>query len=270
VQYSRGLHIAIRSIIRRASPMTCSGKVTTHDRRYFTQSYIDTYAGLWAFGYVNRFGQAEGMYRTVASLAFERLSGDQCSLVLDFGCGVGRMAAMMARFYRDAQVIGVDDSPLMIDMANKIVCDTGEPVTLDLSDVGFRELTLPRLGIRNVEFLCETGEAFARQWMTSTDSRFDIIVAANVLDRVASPAAAIGILHDLLAPRGIVVGSSPLNFALAEQWASMSSASDLALSFEEAGFVVEFLVDGLVYREVLDARGSSADYCSCVFMLRSR
>jgi 2-polyprenyl-3-methyl-5-hydroxy-6-metoxy-1,4-benzoquinol methylase len=240
------------------------------DPRYTTQSYIDIYAGLWAFGYVNGLGQTEGLYRAVASLAFERWPPETCKLVLDFGCGVGRLSAAMASFYREATVIGVDHSAAMIEMAKRIVCDHGAPLTLDLSHLGFGEITLPRLGLPNVEFVRCSGEIFASRWLASNRSRFDIIVAANTLDRVQYPEKVIQTFHELLAPGGIVVGSCPLNWCSAAQWASIASAAHFTRMFDEAGFLVEFMVDDFVYREVLDARGSSSDYRTSVFRLAKR
>jgi 2-polyprenyl-3-methyl-5-hydroxy-6-metoxy-1,4-benzoquinol methylase len=240
------------------------------DPRYTTQSYIEIYAGLWAFGYVNGLGQAEGLYRAVASLAFERRPLKTCKLVLDFGCGVGRMSAVMASFYRDATIIGVDHSAAMIEMAEEIVCNQGAPLTLDLSHLGFGKLALPRLTLPNVEFVRSSGEMFASQWLASNRSRFNIIVAVNILDRVEYPDKVIQILHELLAPDGIVVGSCPLNWCSAAQWSSVTSAVHFARIFDEAGFLVEFMVDDFVYREILDARGSSSDYRTTVFRLAKR
>ena len=237
------------------------------DSRYSEQSYVDAYAGLWAFGYANGLGQAEGLYRGIASLAFERQPREKCKLVLDFGCGPGRLSATMAQFYREAQVIGLDRSQMMVDIAKAIVCDSGEPLSLDLSHLGFGTCMLPRLGIPNAKFVCHSDELFRSRWRANTKSRFDVIVAANVLDRVACPVDDVNTLRELLAPGGILVGSCPLNWRSAEQWASINSASDLACLFEEAGFVVDFMVDGFVYRELLDARGSSADYRTCLFRL---
>jgi SAM-dependent methyltransferase len=240
------------------------------DPRYTTQRYVDIYAGLWAFGYVNGLGQAEGLYRAIASLAFERRPPETCKLVLDFGCGVGRLSAAMASFYREATVIGVDHSAAMIEMAKGVVCDHGAPLTLDLSHLGFGEITLPRLTLPNVEFVRCTGETFASRWLAVNRSRFDIIVAANILDRVECPEKVIQTLNELLAPDGVVVGSCPLNWRSAARWVSIKSAVQFTRLFDEAGFRVEFMVDDFVYREVLDARGSSSDYRTSVFRLAKR
>jgi len=240
------------------------------DPKYTTQSYIDIYAGLWAFGYVNGLGQAEGLYRAVASLAFERRPPETCKLVLDFGCGVGRLSAAMASFYREATVIGVDRSAAMIEMAKAIVSDPGAPLTLDLSRLGFGGITLPRLTLPNVEFVPCSGERFASRWLVSNCSRFDIIVAANILDRVEYPEKVIQVFHELLAPDGVVVGSCPLNWCSVAQWASLASTAQFTRMFDEAGFLVEFMVDDFVYREVLDARGSSSEYRTSVFRLAKR
>jgi SAM-dependent methyltransferase len=238
-----------------------SGKTClAEDPRYATQSYVDIYTGLWAFGYMNGLGQAEGLYRAVASLAFERRAPEACKLVLDFGCGAGRLSAAMASFYRQAKVVGVDRSAAMIDMAKKVVCDDGAPLTLDLSHLGFGEITLPRLTLPNVQFVRCSGETFANRWVASSRSRFDIIVAANILDRVEYPEKVVQTFHELLTPDGVVVGSCPLNWCSATQWASIASAVQFTRMFDEAGFLVEFMVDDFVYREVLDARGSSSDY----------
>jgi trans-aconitate methyltransferase len=188
--------------------------------------------------------------------------------VLDLGCGVGRLSALMACHYPDARVIGVDSSAQMIEKAKAVVCGEGEPVQVDLSRYGFGQLALPRLACQNVEFACEAMDEFASRWLAQdAQPLFDIVVMANVLDRLADAAAGLSHVYSLVAPGGLVVGSSPLNFRSEAEWNSIASVGQLTRHFEDAGFIVDFLVDDFVYREVLDARGAVADYPTCMFRL---
>jgi SAM-dependent methyltransferase len=66
---------------------------TTNNPKYKDQNFIDKYVMLWAYGYQNGLGAAEGLYRTINELGFSSLESNGNWHILDVGCGVGRTAA---------------------------------------------------------------------------------------------------------------------------------------------------------------------------------
>lgn len=240
---------------------------TTYDDRLAAQ-----YAALWAFGYLNGLGHSEGLYRTLGSLAFERLPSDRPLRICDYGCGVGRLSADLAVYFSASHVIGVDSAPPMIHMAREIVCGEGPPISLELDWLGFGRMGIPRLGLSNVSFRCETGESLCDRIAKSGASTgaFDLILASNVLDRVNEPLETLSRLRSILMSNGLLIGSCPFNMTRAADWERLADMPALLEEARRCGFEVELAFDNFTYRELLDARGSYSDYRTCIFVLRRR
>ena len=87
------------------------------------------YAAIQAFGYQTRhFGGQETVYRTVSSLVAECLASAPATerpVIVDCGCGVGRVAADCAVLAGGGFVIAIDASRDMLDMASRIVLGRG-------------------------------------------------------------------------------------------------------------------------------------------------
>jgi len=88
-----------------------------HGGKYKDAFFIEKYVALWAYGYLNNFGQSEGLYRTVNELGFCSFDKDIKGKILDIGCGVGRTSSDYAKFFKNSEVIAIDKAPLMIKMA---------------------------------------------------------------------------------------------------------------------------------------------------------
>ena len=127
---------------------------------------------------------------------------------LDLGCAAGRASFELARHFD--QVTGIDFSARFIGLGARLaeqgvlrytLADEGELVS-------YRERTLADLGLdetRNkVEFFqgdaCNLKPLFAG---------YDLILAANLIDRLYSPAKFLATVHERLNPGGILLISSP-------------------------------------------------------------
>jgi putative 4-mercaptohistidine N1-methyltranferase len=129
----------------------------------------------------------------------------QQARALDLGCAVGRSSFELARHC--AQVIGVDFSAHFVNVATRLR-DEGS-VTFQYIEEG--ELTHPCHAIvppeidrSRVNF--EQGDAVN---LRSALGVFDVVLMANLIDRVNNPAKCLAQLPELLKPGGQLVITSP-------------------------------------------------------------
>ncbi|HEX7681451.1 MAG TPA: class I SAM-dependent methyltransferase, partial [Thermoanaerobaculia bacterium] len=90
----------------------------------YDPTYASRYAALWTFGYTTlHSGLDEGLYRTVASLIAEALvaSPSDQPVIIDAGCGVGRITGDAGRLAPRATILSFDASPAMLSFARRVV-----------------------------------------------------------------------------------------------------------------------------------------------------
>jgi putative 4-mercaptohistidine N1-methyltranferase len=124
---------------------------------------------------------------------------------LDLGCAVGRSSFELARSC--SEVIGIDFSKRFIDVANRL----RQRGSIRFKSFEEGELTSPRKAIvprdidrRRVKF--EVGDATKLR----TDlGKFDVVLAANLIDRLAAPLKFLKRLPALLHSGGQLVIASP-------------------------------------------------------------
>ncbi len=124
------------------------------------------------------------------SLARENLKSLKGLCVLDVGCGGGILAEPLARL--GAKVTGIEPAPESIEIARAHAAEAG-------LDIAYRTATAEDL--------------------LSEDARFDAVIASEVIEHVADPAAFVHTLSGLAKPDGMVLLSTlnrtPKSFALA-------------------------------------------------------
>lgn len=124
---------------------------------------------------------------------------------LDLGCAVGRSTFELTRWA--SEVIGIDLSHRFIAAANR-VRDTGQ---IDIRIVEEGELVtqvtreLP-LELRRQRCRFETGDATE---LPANIGEFDVVLAANLIDRVESPGKLLNSFSTLVRPGGHLILSSP-------------------------------------------------------------
>jgi SAM-dependent methyltransferase len=235
----------------------------------YDDSYAARYAALWAYGYQTRHsGQNESLYRSVSSLVAEHLTarsaGDGPPLVVDAGCGVGRIAADCAALAPSGAVIGLDGSLSMLRLAERVACGT-VPVEVHLETYGFPHLTIPSRGLSNV-FLARADV----ERLPIVDGCADVALSANIIDRLPQgPEAAFRECRRILRPGGRLVFTDPLNWTKAEQWQLFGESRAILSLLESCGFTVETWFDDLLYQEILDARGSIEEFRTLVVAARA-
>ncbi len=137
---------------------------------------------------------------------------------LDLGCAVGRSAFELARHC--TEVVGIDFSRRFIDSANVLRADGG----LDYLRADEGALTTPcracvpaEIDRQRVAF--EVGDAMNLRAGLGT---FDVVVMANLIDRLREPQQCLAQLSALVNPGGQLIITSPYTwldeFTLRENW----------------------------------------------------
>jgi SAM-dependent methyltransferase len=230
----------------------------------YDPAYAARYAGLWAFGYQTlRSGLDEPLYRTVSSLVAEalaaRASAAEPPVIVDCGCGVGRVAADCAALAPRGLVLGLDASLAMLEYAERIVRGQA-PVEVDVSAYGFGTLTIPARGARNVELFRADVEN-----LPIADASADLALSINIIDRLPhGPEQAFAECHRILRPGGRLVFTDPLNWVKPTTWHRYATPAAILRVLEQVGFTIDTWFDHLSYREVLDSRGSHEEFQTLV------
>ncbi len=249
----------------------CDGPyiVFAHDSEQskYNQAYANRYAFLWAYGYeTSHSGLVESLYRSVGALVADALAemrkGDP--IIIDCGCGTGRSIADAAMLAPSGQFLGVDLSSAKLELAAKILRGT-KPVEAILPDYGFGDpLSISGRGLSNVILV----QADALQ-LPFQDSRADLLLSVNLLDRVEDPTLALREARRVLRSGGALILTTPLNWTKASQWNMYPDAKALISVVENCGFSVKTWFDQLLYREILDARGSVEEFATLVISGRA-
>ena len=127
---------------------------------------------------------------------------------LDLGCAVGRSSFELARSCR--KVLGIDFSQSFVRAASELAADgrmqydrvdEGRLTTACVAEVP------PDIDRRRVRF--EVGDACA---LPEGLGRFDVVLLANLIDRLPEPARCLERLPELVAPGGQLVIASPFTW----------------------------------------------------------
>lgn len=152
--------------------------------------------------------------KAVAEVALKAMQNKPRRRALDVGCAVGRTSFELAKGLPGAagfeSVIGIDFSVRFINMADELIRDG--IVRYALTDEGdlqsFREITLARLGFVD----CVAKVAFSQGDacnLKETHHDYDLVVAANLIDRLYDPAKFLDEIGRRIVPGGVLVLTSP-------------------------------------------------------------
>jgi SAM-dependent methyltransferase len=228
--------------------------------------YASRYAALWAFGYATLHnGLDEGLYRTVSSFVAEALAActTEQPLIVDAGCGVGRVTGDCGRLAPHADILALDASPPMLAFARRVVLGT-DPIEVELPKYGFPRLTIPPYGLIT--------PVFARadvEHLSLADASVDLILSVNIVDRLPrGPELAFAECHRVLKPGGTLIFTDPFNWTEPWLWEQYPDSASILRLLEQTGFTLETWFDNLYYREILDARGSIDEFRTLIVRAR--
>ncbi|WP_374328850.1 5-histidylcysteine sulfoxide synthase [Azonexus sp.] len=207
-------HAGFRYVVSDAAP---SQPVSAYETDTMVSQYAEFHYGDAALGVPN-FPQA--MAR-LASDAQRRHGNGQWQRALDLGCATGRASFELARDF--AHVVGIDFSARFIQIGSRLAENGSLRYTLPEEGelVSYHERRLDNLGLSEsagrVTFwqgdACNLKEGFRD---------FDLILAANLIDRLYAPRRFLETIAGRLKPGGLLVLASPYTwleeFTKREEW----------------------------------------------------
>lgn len=179
--------------------------VITHTSYYETDKQLSEYA---EFHYGDTYFDVPNFPRALSEIAINSMQNKPAIRALDLGCAAGRATFELARHF--AHVTGIDFSARFIGLGLQLaeqgtlrytLTEEGELIT-------YHERTLAELGLedtrRNVEFW--QGDACN---LKPNFTGYDLILAANLIDRLYSPKKFLTTVHERLNPGGLLMITSP-------------------------------------------------------------
>jgi SAM-dependent methyltransferase len=234
----------------------------------YDPEYAARYAALWAYGYQTlHSGLDEPLYRTVSSFVAEALAGslEPSPVIIDAGCGVGRVLGDCAALAPRGTVIGFDGSPAMLAQTEQIVLGNA-PAEVSLPDYGYNGLQIAPRAAQNV--ILARGDV---EDLPLRDNCADLALSVNIVDRLPhGPEKAFAESHRILKTGGTFVFTDPFNWIQPQLWETYGDAASVLRLIETTGFTVETWFDDLLYHELLDARGSREEFRTLAIKARKK
>ena len=223
-----------------------TGNEATRDARYAFRRHFFQHAG---FRYVESgqpLDEPEAMYETDAAVTqyceahygktyfevpnfprrcaqacFEYTQGLPRRTALELGCAVGRASLELAREFD--RVTGIDFSARFIRLAEQLKQkgNCHYELTEEGEVVSYHEAHLAEMGLEDVADRVEFWQGDAAN-LKPQFSGYDLILAANMLDRLSQPKRFLQTIHERLNPGGVLVIASPYTwleeFTKKENW----------------------------------------------------
>ncbi len=173
--------------------------------RYETDRLLSEYA---EFHYGETHYGVPNFPKSLSGIAVSAMEGKTMRRALDLGCAAGRATFELARHF--AKVIGIDFSARFIGLGTSFaeqgllrytLCEEGELVS-------FHERTLAEHGLEETREKVEFWQGDACN-LKPHFRDFDLILAANLIDRLYSPKKFLSTIHERINPGGILLIASP-------------------------------------------------------------
>ncbi len=173
--------------------------------RYETDSLVAQYV---EFHYGDEYFGVPNFPRALARLAIEAMGERPAGKALDLGCAAGRATFELARHF--ARVTGIDFSTSFIRLGIDLVEQGRLRYTLveEGELVAFKECGLAGFGLDAVADRVEFYQGDACN-LKPVFTGYDLILAANLIDRLYSPKKFLESAHERLNPGGLLVIASP-------------------------------------------------------------
>ncbi len=170
-----------------------------YETEALVSQYLEFHYGASYFGVSN-------FPRQVALEALKLVS--KFDSALDLGCAVGRTSFELATQFE--RVVGIDASLAFIQSCQRV--QSSGQASYDIIEEGeltaHKTVTLDQLTLAETAQKChfEVGDA---HHLAPEHTNFDLIVCANLIDRLQNPAQCLTSLIDRLAPGGLLFITSP-------------------------------------------------------------
>jgi 5-histidylcysteine sulfoxide synthase/putative 4-mercaptohistidine N1-methyltranferase len=173
--------------------------------QYETDKLLSEYA---EFHYGDSYFGVPNFSKSLSDIAVASMQGKPMHRALDIGCAAGRATFELAQHFD--QVTGIDFSARFIGLGVQLAQQGVLRYTLtDEGDLVFyKERRLDDLGLGAVRDKVEFFQGDACN-LKPQFSGYDLILAANLIDRLYSPRKFLGAIHERLNPGGILMIASP-------------------------------------------------------------
>ncbi|MCW5619055.1 MAG: 5-histidylcysteine sulfoxide synthase [Nitrosomonas sp.] len=178
---------------------------TLQTSNYETDKLLAEYA---EFHYGDTYFDVPNFPRALAEIAIKAVGDRPAGKALDLGCASGRATFELARHFD--HVTGIDFSARFIGQGVQLAQQGILRYTLiDEGDLVFyRERTLSGLGLESVKNKVEFYQGDACN-LKPLFSGYDLILAANLIDRLYEPAKLLNSIHTRINPGGLLMIASP-------------------------------------------------------------
>lgn len=192
-------HAGFRYVISDAAAKAPAGA------HYETDSQVSEYC---EFHWGDSYFDVPNFPKALAEMAVAAMGDTPKGSALDLGCATGRSAFELARHF-DA-VTGVDFSARFINVGDQLV--KHGRIRYTLVDEGellaYRERTLAELGLEAVAHKLSFMQGDACN-LKPVLTGYDLIIAANLIDRLYDPALFLNHVHERLNAGGVLMVASP-------------------------------------------------------------
>ena len=175
------------------------------ESRYETDALLSQYA---EFHYGDEYFGVPNFPAALARLAIEAMGDKPAGKALDLGCAAGRTTFELARHFERAT--GIDFSARLIASGVHLAASGSLRYTLPEEGelVSYHERSLAELGL---DFVRGKVDFFQGDACNLKDifSGYDLIVAANLIDRLYAPARFLTTVHERINPGGLLLIASP-------------------------------------------------------------
>lgn len=193
-------HAGFRYVISDVAPPEA-----TPASQYETDKMLSEYA---EFHYGDTYYDVPNFSQALSEIAIAAMQGKPARTALDLGCAAGRATFELARHFE--HVTGIDFSARFIGLGVQLVQQGVLRYTL--ADEGelvfYKERHLADLGLDDVRDKVEFFQGDACN-LKPHFSGYDLILAANLIDRLYSPRKFLGTVHERLNPGGLLLIASP-------------------------------------------------------------
>jgi 5-histidylcysteine sulfoxide synthase/putative 4-mercaptohistidine N1-methyltranferase len=210
-----------------------TGNEATRDSRYAFRRHFFQHAGFRYVAAEQALEEPEAMYETddavaqycdahfgaekfgvgnfpvrLAQICVTAMGDRPMRRALDLGCAVGRASFELARHF--ASVTGIDFSARFIRIAHQLQ-EKGiihYQLTEEGEIVSFHEKRLEEFGLAGLGDRIEFVQGDAHN-LKARFTGYDLVLAANLLDRLYDPARFLAAIHERINPGGLLVIASP-------------------------------------------------------------
>lgn len=183
-----------------------SGDIETQPSPYYeTDKLLSEYA---EFHYGDEYFGVPNFPRTLVELAMQHMADKPRGSALDLGCASGRAAFELARYFE--QVTGIDFSARFISQGIHLANDGMLRYTLtDEGElISYQSRNLAELGLDGIKDKVAFYQGDACN-LKPQFTGYDFVLAANLIDRLYSPARFLNTIHTRMNRGGLLMIASP-------------------------------------------------------------